>query len=107
MNYWTAVEASLTLARRLKRSGFVQESDVDGNTYYVLPNTGHIVDLRDPQGIRWYSDRAVLGQSLTSYLSDLRPLYTKYIRAMVDARLWPRPARRNPFQRMQNLPVSR
>jgi hypothetical protein len=98
VNYRIAVAASPTLARKLKRSGFFQAGDVDGNIYYVLPNTGHRVFLRDPEGARWYSDRAALGQSLKSYLADLRPRYAAFIRAMVDAGLWPRPARRNPFQ---------
>jgi hypothetical protein len=97
MIYWTAVEATPTLARRLKRMGVFQRRDINENIYYVLPNSGHVIFLRDPEGIRWYSDRAAWGQSLKSYLANLRPGRVAFIRAMIDAGLWPRPARRNPF----------
>jgi hypothetical protein len=53
VNYWIAVAASPALARKLKRNGFFQTGDVDGNIYYVLPNTGRLVFLRDPEGTGW------------------------------------------------------
>jgi hypothetical protein len=63
----TAVEASPTLARTLKRIGFFQTGDidghVDGHVYYVLPNAGHLVFLRD-------SDRGAPRRSLKSSLSS-------------------------------------
>ena len=56
----------------LKRNGFQMAQDCQGDVYYVLPGTGHIIHLY-PDGT-WDSDKAAQGSSLKQYFAWLKPL---------------------------------
>jgi hypothetical protein len=59
---------------RLKQHGFEKERDAGGDTYYVLPNSGHIIHLYTDG--TWHSDKAAKGSSLENYLSWIEELST-------------------------------
>ena len=50
----------------LKTHGFERTEDAQGEIYYVLPNSGHIVYLYLDG--TWFSDKAAKGSSLDAYL---------------------------------------
>ncbi|MBV9155337.1 MAG: hypothetical protein JO097_03690 [Acidobacteriaceae bacterium] len=62
----TGVAGAQDEETRLRTHGFMRTEDAQGEIYYVLSNSGHIIYLYADG--TWFSDKAAKGSSLDAYL---------------------------------------